>query len=255
MLVAEVVAHLSGKKLDFGGWEGDSSIFIWAGAMRELIKKRDIDVDSGVLEREMPLNTTKHEILKRGSSPPIEVATQGAKENPTMLHRVAFAPVNAGYDSDDSLIGYAASPASSRSASPTPSELDAIEKDPTLNVGVKKVPRPVYLAQLGSLLRRTGDPSMEDGPHEADKIEMAINVAEELIRKKAGYGTELGMQSIIDKLLYFELLMICMPEENAVNLAYGLMGLQNTYELEGFEQKRQNALNALVTCSPRQAAP
>lgn len=44
-------------------------------------------------------------------------------------------------------------------------------------------------------------------------------------------------------------------EENAVNLVYGLVGLQNNYELEGFSVKRQGALNALVSCAPRTAAP
>jgi telomere length regulation protein len=44
-------------------------------------------------------------------------------------------------------------------------------------------------------------------------------------------------------------------EENAVNLVYGFVGLQNNYELEGFESKRQHALNALVACCPRKASP
>lgn len=33
------------------------------------------------------------------------------------------------------------------------------------------------------------------------------------------------------------------------------MGLQDNYDLEGFDQKRQAALNALVACCPRKAAP
>lgn len=48
---------------------------------------------------------------------------------------------------------------------------------------------------------------------------------------------------------------VCHSEENAVNLVYGLIGLHNTYELGGFEEKRQAALNALVACCPRKAAP
>jgi telomere length regulation protein len=32
-----------------------------------------------------------------------------------------------------------------------------------------------------------------DEPHEADRVEMALNVAEELVRQKRVYGTELGM--------------------------------------------------------------
>lgn len=44
-------------------------------------------------------------------------------------------------------------------------------------------------------------------------------------------------------------------DENAVNLVYALVGLQDTYELEDFEVKRQGALNALIACAPRKAAP
>jgi len=54
----------------------------------------------------------------------------------------------------------------------------------------------VYLAQLGELLR--GKPGLSaqkpNEPHEADRIEMVLNIAEELLRKKKGYGTELGME-------------------------------------------------------------
>jgi telomere length regulation protein len=67
-----------------------------------------------------------------------------------------------------------------------------MEKDPTLNIAMKKVPRPVYLAQLGDLLRGGGSKTGPDDPHEADRIEMALNCAEELVRRKKGYGSELG---------------------------------------------------------------
>jgi telomere length regulation protein len=70
--------------------------------------------------------------------------------------------------------------------------LAEIEKDPTLGVGVKKVPRPVYLAQLGALIRPAGGLQVDETKL-ADEVEMGINCAEELIRKKKGYGTELGM--------------------------------------------------------------
>ena len=44
-------------------------------------------------------------------------------------------------------------------------------------------------------------------------------------------------------------------EENAVNLVYALVGLQNNYELEGFEENRQNAVTALVSCCPKKVTP
>jgi hypothetical protein len=44
-------------------------------------------------------------------------------------------------------------------------------------------------------------------------------------------------------------------EENAVNLAYGLIALQNNYNLDGFSAKRQDALHALVTTCPKLVSP
>ncbi|KAJ8078610.1 telomere binding protein [Marasmius tenuissimus] len=132
------------------------------------------------------------------------------------------------------MTGYESTP-SSRSGSPTPSELQEIEDDPSLAVGQKKVQRPVYLAQLGAMIRGPTGPTDSSAGEEADKVEMALNCAEELIRKKRDFGTEL--------------------EENAVNIAYGLVGLQDNFDLPEFESKRQNALNALVACCPRIAAP
>ena len=44
-------------------------------------------------------------------------------------------------------------------------------------------------------------------------------------------------------------------DENAVNLVYALLSLQDNFDLEGFSEKRQRALNALVSCTPRRAAP
>ncbi|KAH0584293.1 DNA replication checkpoint protein tel2 [Termitomyces sp. J132] len=218
MLAAEVVAQRAGKILDFGEWDGEDSGKPWAREVRQLLQMRDGDVD---LEDVTPTDNVDSSDVKGG---PVLSDTA----------RATFREPPDGYDSDDSLTGYA-SPSSSRSASPTPSELDAIEKDPALNVGVKKVPRPVYLAQLGDLLRSTGGTKSSNEPDDADKVEMALKYAEELIRKKRGYGAEL--------------------DENAVNLVYGLIGLQNNYELENFEEKRQDALNALVACAPRKSTP
>ncbi|KAF9466374.1 telomere length regulation protein-domain-containing protein [Collybia nuda] len=226
MLAAEVVAHLSGKKLNFDDWDGEDSGKPWAREIRELIKQRDVEADLSLLSTP-----------RVDPEPAVEAdettVQRDLESNDSGTTRVTFKPAT-GYDSDDSIVGYA-SPPSSRSASPTPSELESIEKDPSLNVGVKKVVRPVYLIQLGEMLRSSGGAKASDEPHDADKIEMALNYAEELIRKKRGYGTEL--------------------DENAVNLIYGLLGLQDNYDLIGFEVKRQSAMNALIAGSPRKAAP
>lgn len=46
-----------------------------------------------------------------------------------------------------------------------------------------------------------------------------------------------------------------LTEENAVNLTYGFVGLQDNFDLEDFDDKRQDILNALVACCPRKTAP
>ncbi|KAL1947580.1 hypothetical protein VTO73DRAFT_13304 [Trametes versicolor] len=220
MMVAEEVARAAGKSLDFGDWEGDDPGKAWCRQLRDLLKECDADVDQTTEpESELPTSPEAH-------------STPADTEKFPQAKLAVVEP--SGYDSDDSVTGYA-SPSSSRSASPTPSELEEVERDPTIRVGVKKVPRPVYLAQLGEMLRPTGGLQSGDEQLQATKVEVGLEVAEELIRRKSGYGTEL--------------------EENAVNLAHGLMGLQDNYDLEGFDQKRQAALNALVACCPRKAAP
>ncbi|TFK90973.1 telomeric DNA binding protein [Polyporus arcularius HHB13444] len=220
MLVAEEVARAAGKTLDFGEWDGDDQGKPWCRQLRDLIKQCDADAEAWVE-------------LDEAFSPLLQTS---ATDFPVESTAAAPAPLEppSGYDSDDSMTGYA-STTSSRSASPTPSELAEIERDPTLRVGVKKVARPVYLAQLGEMVRSSGGLQGGNEQDTAEKLEVALNVAEELIRRKSGYGTEL--------------------EENTVNLVHAFIGLQDNYDLVGFDQKRQAALNALVVCCPRKAAP
>jgi len=252
MLVAEEAARLTGKKLEFGGWEGEGGTLNWARDIRRLMTARDVDAElddsqEGGIRAE---DSAKEEII----TPSIpENALPGATFNPSAKSATKPGQNTDAYDSDDSLTGYA-SPPSSRSPSPSLEDLKEIEENPTLNVGVKKIPRPVYLAQLGELLR--GQPGMQaqkpDEPHEADRVGMALNVAEELIRRKRAYGTELGMIVMTSIPNYY---LTPMLDENAVNLAYGFLGLQDKYDLEGFTEKRQGIINALVVCAPRKSAP
>lgn len=259
MLAAEVVAHLCDKKLDFGEWEGDDYGKAWCRTLRTLLKARDVDVP-------LEMEDTEEE----GRQEPVEesvigeITSLGAQHSLTEPSKSKIVyKTSSGYDSDDSMTGYA-SPPSSRSASLSPSELADIEKDPSLNVGVKKVPRPVYLAQLGDLFRGGSSKTGPDDPHEADRIEMALNTAEELIRKKKGFGTELGTFLIFFSSLPFSSsfhfdfisnLALNHPDENAVNLVFALLSLQDNFDLEDFSEKRQGALNALVAGSPRKATP
>ncbi|KIK59730.1 hypothetical protein GYMLUDRAFT_44166 [Collybiopsis luxurians FD-317 M1] len=218
MLVAEVAAQRAGKSLDFKDWNGDDSGKPWARSFRKLLMSRDMDAELVLVDLEHSISETEDPIFGA-------VLEEVPKPSNTILVK------SGGYDSDDSISGYASIP-SSRSNSPTPSELNEIEKDPSLNVGRKKMAKPVYLAQLGAMIRSS---AKDNAAEHADTIEIALDCAEELIRKKKNYGTEL--------------------EENAINLVYGLVGLQNNYDLDKLQELRQNALNALVACCPKKAAP
>jgi telomere length regulation protein len=191
MLVAEIVAHYANKNLDFGNWDGEDSAKPWARELRQLITARDIDADTKIEdEDEEPTPSSSEqpvhldELFTDSARQPSDGVNVLPRPTPVML------TADAGYDSDDSLTGYAS--VSSRSASPTPSELEEIKHDPTLSVGIKKIPRPVYLVQLGELVRSTSGLKSDNSEQEADKIEMALNCGEELIRKKQSYGVELG---------------------------------------------------------------
>lgn len=46
-----------------------------------------------------------------------------------------------------------------------------------------------------------------------------------------------------------------MGEEYAEHVANMAMALNSSFNIEGFEEKRQGLLNALVSCAPKQIAP
>ena len=50
------------------------------------------------------------------------------------------------------------------------------------------------------------------------------------------------------------MLTLCI-DECAIDLAHALIGMRNNFELENFDEQRQKALDALVACAPRKAAP
>ncbi len=131
---------------------------------------------------------------------------------------------------DDSLIGYSSSsssPSSSRSPSPTPSYLESIALDPSLHSSTRpKVSRPVYITQLVDLLRAREEP---------DKLEMGLKWGESLIRRKRDFGREV--------------------EENSIALGIQLLALNDNFNLEEFEERRQGMLIALTAGCPRTIPP
>ncbi|EIW85236.1 hypothetical protein CONPUDRAFT_98109 [Coniophora puteana RWD-64-598 SS2] len=232
MLVAEIVAAQAGKKLDFGDWDGELDGRSWARQLRTLCARRDVDVDPLVPELRSGLDETIPHGLEAEHDPRSRAATESLVAS---SHREpSIIVTQSGYDSDDSLTGYQSSN-SSRSPSPTQSELDELERDPTLRIGEKKILRPVYLAQLAEMVRSPGGTKPPEPAEEVNKLRMALDTGEELIRKKRNYGTEL--------------------KENAVSLVYGFVGLQDNYDLPEFEIKRQRIANALVACCPQVVAP
>jgi len=245
MLVAEEVATLAGKNLSFGDWEGEDADRAWARSLRILTKEQDIDAN----DVEPPAQERLEPRVQDGPSHvKVSPANPATSRNPIRVENAAEPDSD-----DDSIQGYASEENSDRAPSPTPSELEEIEKDPTLNVGTKKVPKPVYLAQLGELVRSTNVGLKSGENNEPDKIEMALGCGEELIRRKRNFGMELGRCRVY--LQDETQLNSHVTEENAVNLVYIFLGLQDSYELDGFSTKRQGIVTALVACCPRKSAP
>jgi len=245
MLVAEEVATLAGKNLDFGDWEGEDADRVWARSLRSLIKERDIDAKDIGPSAEERLESCKQDEPSPSKVNPASPATP--------RHAIHVETAAEPDSDDDSVQGYASEENSDRAPSPTPSELEEIERDPTLNVGAKRIPKPVYLAQLGELVRSTNAGLKSAENNEPDKIEMALGCGEELIRRKRNFGMELGR--CLMRLQDETQLKSYATEENAVNLVYAFVGLQDSYELDDFSPKRQGIVTALVACCPRKSTP
>ncbi|RUP46708.1 hypothetical protein BC936DRAFT_146616 [Jimgerdemannia flammicorona] len=103
-----------------------------------------------------------------------------------------------------------------------------------------------YIRDLIAYLREQEDP---------EKIDTGLSSAEALIRQKDGIGTEvvvLATRSLSLSFYFISSDNFCaqMADENAIELARVLLCLENTYELEGFNDRRQRAMVALAMASP-----
>ncbi|SCZ88551.1 BZ3501_MvSof-1269-A2-R1_Chr10-2g02583 [Microbotryum saponariae] len=110
---------------------------------------------------------------------------------------------------------------------------------PPFNINPKKRGRlrpPVYVAELTAYLKGL-DPEgkKEEVDQEVERVEVGLREGEGLVRRKKGWGGEL--------------------EENAVDLAFALMGLQDQYEIDGFEHSKRKIMIALVAACPTKVAP
>ncbi|KAI1828627.1 telomere length regulation protein-domain-containing protein [Xylaria intraflava] len=105
------------------------------------------------------------------------------------------------------------------------SDTEDSDDDPTL-IDRNKPKAPVYIRDLISYLRDTEN---------YDKQKLALTTAPTLIRRKANYGTEVASHS----------------EE----LASILIGLQDPFELENFNDLRLQGMIAVVVAQPKKMAP
>jgi telomere length regulation protein len=68
-----------------------------------------------------------------------------------------------------------------------------------------------------------------------EQISLGLKSAPDLIRRKATFGTELS--------------------DHAVNLSRVLVSMQDTFEMENFQELRQGALIAVVASTPKEVLP
>lgn len=197
MLGAEVVSELTvppgAKKLDFGLWEGEEGHKVLARRLRGL--KMDWAAVDAVTDPSLGWQKTSTVATTPPHMPSLEPSVEAPpsppKERKKARSKKPSTKIVVLSDSDDSLTGYhsSSSVSSTRSSSPTPSDLEEYVTDPTLyNAKKKKVPRPVYLSQLGELLGSRDDP---------EKLETGLKWGESLVRRKRGFGLELGQSSFV----------------------------------------------------------
>lgn len=88
------------------------------------------------------------------------------------------------------------------------------------------------------------------------KLEIGLKSAEELIRQKTGYGTELGTRNGYPHSFfqYANTLLDSPVEDSAVVLARRLMDIPESYELPEMKIRQQHAIAALIVAVPDRVA-
>ena len=187
MLAAEIVsqraigAESTMKPLDFGNdiWTGEGQAQQYCFALRSLvIGSRDCDIKDKPLEKLCTLVTTpvsdKPE-LKKAIVPKVAQVTK--KEPKLSKSKIQIIDSSTPHtESEDDLVPYA--------MPDEPEESDSDLDDPSSHtLGKKKASAPVYISDLAEYLRATDN---------AEKLAMGLQEAAVLIRKKIGWGFELG---------------------------------------------------------------
>ncbi|WVO18553.1 hypothetical protein L204_106272 [Cryptococcus depauperatus] len=231
-----VSANVDSSRLKFKGmWDGYGDGKEEARWLRECVGVRDGDAAIDGSEEEWLLGWRAKQMKSPtnliSSPPPAQQTASLLPEKPNSKPQKKPRIVMLDPDQqDDPLVGYeSSSPSSTRAPSPTAEYLEEIAADPSLGldeVNKKKAQRPLYIPQLTALLKEREKPEC---------VEMGLQWGEGLVRAKREFGTELA--------------------ENAVGVTLMVLGLNDKFQIEEFEDKRQGLLSSLVACAPKQVAP
>ncbi|KAK4051053.1 telomere binding protein [Microbotryomycetes sp. JL201] len=255
MLVAEIVSERALepdgelKPLNFGDdvWNGDGEPHRIARALRKLFADQLHPLDDA--EWKGWLRTAFVENSPAFTSPARKVSVRQLSPSPTP---VATVPLPQKTKSLISIIGENDPddlPAYPLPAAPSASQLSILESDdpslyasalPGTNASTTRkrgrLRPPVYIPELTAYLKgQDPEGGKEEADGEAERIELGLSEGESLIRRKADWGGEVA--------------------ENAVDLTFTVMGMQDQFEVERFEDKRLGLLTSLVWAAPTQTVP
>ena len=252
MYIAEIISQKtvdpkSGTKpLDFGdAWDENNEGFSHVQRLRDLMNApadseaegwQLPDMNEGQVEELEEAAATSH-----SSTPQAEASPARSKQQPTgssKIQLIASLSEFQDYDKDaeDDLQPYALPKL------PDASELADIDDMATYKSEKNKIKPPVYIPELSAYLKSSED---------AEKLKMGLREAESLIRRKASWGFEIRECAAVAICRC----LLVRAGDAAIDLAITLAGLQDNFELEGFDEQRLAALSALNTSAPLRSVP
>lgn len=254
MLVAEEVSRrtVGGapgttlQPLSFGQgiWDGEGEGQDLARRLRAMMQRANAALKDwrDLLERAWSMTAPSPVPQPRPAKPPAPRALSPSRpETPARRALISFISED-GAEADD-LQAYPLPP------EPSATVLEALASDdpslyatalPNSSQSSRAVRPPVYIQDLIAYLRaqdpaRTNPQEAGAEERQAQLVEVGLEHGEALVRRKAGWGGEL--------------------RENAVELVFALVGLQDNYEVPEFNRKKVGILSALVWAEPEKAAP
>lgn len=272
MLLAETVSEQAGKGINFGKsvWEGRGKGREEARVLRSLAlgfasRKMEINFSKEEILSALHLNTTTDHpqtlqhpvIIPKKSREPISRTLPARKSAPMRKPMIQLLDGDSEGEGDEqynpnaadvpsltnirgtrNMINPISDDEQSSSSDPdtsseedvAPNELDGATEEGkafglTTPSNKKKGRPPIYIGELAPLLRS----------NERDNVRIGLKFAEDLIRRKTGWGGEV--------------------EENAIDLALALLSIHNNFKISQFEQRRVDAITALVIACPTRIGP